>query len=400
MTDITGLITGGVVLAAGGMIAYALKEVPFKIYKYVRDKTVYSVTVYQNDELFDIIEQWMFDNYGQHYQDVEAALSPIYTDMPTTSERPPQKELRFKQEENFFTAVISGKRIFVSKSKEKLDKAQSLRDIYYRKYIIRGFRAKNEINNLLSGIVDKYNEKQKKGVVKVYTNNSWGEWICVNDVSVKPFSKVVLEDHQKTLITHDLDQFAASKSWYKERSIRHKRGYLFYGSPGNGKTTIAMAISEYLNKDVYVMNLNSFENDGYLIRAFSMLNSNVVLLIEDIDRAFVQRENKESKVSFSTLLNSFDGALCRDGMITVITTNHIDKLDEALIRDGRVDVRMEIKNPTPEIAKQYVESFYDIRLSMNFGDLNMSMSSIQELCIKNKDNSLAVINHLSNKKSA
>lgn len=394
--DIAQLVISGVVLASGGAVVYLLRDIPKRLYKYAQTKTVYSVTIYQNDELFDILEEWLFLHYNKQYRDVEASLSQ--NDNPPGMvflDRPPQKKLRLKQEENFFIAKINGKSVFISKSKEKLDKAQSLRDIYYRKYILRGFRAKDQINGLLEKIVADYNLKIQKGVLKVYTNNSWGDWICINDITVKPFSKVVIPKEQKDAIVNDLDKFIVAQEWYKERGIRHKRSYLLHGSPGNGKTSIGMAIAEYLNRDIYVLNLNSLENDSYLIKSFSQLGKNIVLLVEDIDRAFSKRDNVESKISFSTVLNSFDGALCRDGIITVVTTNHIEQLDEALIRDGRIDMKQEIVNPSADQVKEYLELFYGIKIVTEISDLNIPMSSVQEFCIKNKENSLAAITHFS-----
>lgn len=390
--DIQTLVISSLVLAAGGMVVFVIKDVPVKIFNWAKRKSLYTVSIYQHDELFDVVEDWFFAHYKNRYNDVEAVLN--YKEQPVIIGGP-NKELKFKQEENFFIAKVSGKRILISKSKEKLDKAVSLRDIYYRKYIIRGFMAKKEINDLLTQIVKEYNDKSKSGIIKVFTNNSYGDWVCVNDISVKSFDLVVLEPLLKKSIVSDIDEFIDSQDWYKKRSIRHKRGYLFHGSPGNGKTTLAMAIAEHLNRDIYVMNLNALQDDGCLIRAFSNIGKNIVLLVEDIDRAFSKRENKDSKISFSSLLNSFDGATCRDGIITVVTTNHLEQLDPALTREGRMDVKHEIKNPSDQQVKEYLELFYEIKIAIGIQNNGHSMSYIQEYCIKNKDNSLAAISHFS-----
>lgn len=398
MTDILPLITSGILLASGGLVAYVIKDIPRKIFAYGKRKTLYSVTVYQQDELFEVLEEWLFDHYRNHYKDVEATL--YFDERKSNPNERPTKELKFRQEENFFIAKINGKSIFISKSKEKLDKAQSIREIFYRRYVVRGWMAKEEINTFLETIVADYNKKNKKGLLKVFTNNTWGEWTCIHDITVKSFDRVIMKQDEKKMLLNDIDNFIAASDWYKDRGIRYKRGYLFHGSPGNGKTTIASAISEYTGRDIYILNLNSLESDGALIRAFSSIGRNVVLLIEDIDRAFAKRENIDSKVSFSSVLNSFDGVLCRDGIITVITTNCIDKLDEALIREGRIDLRFQIDDPLPEQVTEYIEKFYGVKIANQIEANGHSMSYVQEYCIRNKDNSLAAINHFAKQKIA
>lgn len=396
--DLQTLFASGLLVAAGGLVGYVLRDLPKKLYEFIRRKTMYNVTVYQQDELFDILEHWLFENYRNRYNDVEATL--YFDERNMAPGQIPEKELRFKQEENFFIANIDGKRIFISKTKEKLDKAQSLREFYYRRYILKGFQAKDQINGFLQQIVKEYNINRKKGLLRVYTNDSWGNWCLVHDAPVKQFSKVILPNQLKKSLIDDLEGFASSAEWYRERSIRYKRGYLFYGPPGNGKTTIATSIADYLNRDIYIINLNAFENDGYLIAAFTKLQKNVVLLIEDIDRSFSGRDNIGSKISFSGMLNSLDGVLCKDGIVTVITTNHIEKLDEALIRDGRMDLKIELLNPSESEIKDYMEAFYGVKISIPIAAGDHSMSYIQEYCIRNKDNSLAAINHFARQKTA
>src|SRR5207253_2725559 len=68
-----------------------------------------------------------------------------------------------------------------------------------------------------------------------------------------------------------------------------------------------------------------------------------ILLLEDIDCAFVKRKRasgKEGELTFSGLLNALDGVASPEGRIVVMTTNHVDKLDPALIRPGRADVKL------------------------------------------------------------
>jgi chaperone BCS1 len=76
--------------------------------------------------------------------------------------------------------------------------------------------------------------------------------------------------------------------------------------------------------------------------------SRSILLLEDVDAAFVGRSAADgtassSRITFSGLLNAIDGVAAQEGRVLFMTTNHVEKLSEALVRPGRVDVRLEFK---------------------------------------------------------
>lgn len=136
---------------------------------------------------------------------------------------------------------------------------------------------------------------------------------------------------------------------------------LLYGSPGTGKTSFIHALAGELALNIYVINLSSKNlTDDSLADLISLAPAQCLLLIEDIDAAFVQRESKDgsSQVTFSGLLNSVDGVSAQEGRLLCLTTNHLERLDEALIRPGRVDVRAHFGKATQSQVKELFIRFY------------------------------------------
>jgi chaperone BCS1 len=97
-----------------------------------------------------------------------------------------------------------------------------------------------------------------------------------------------------------------------------------------------------------------------------------IICLEDVDTMFdsldeagntavtgMRRQmRKNSTLSFSGLLNAIDGLASQEGCILVMTTNHPEKLDPAFIREGRIDVSIEIKNASREQLKNMFLRFY------------------------------------------
>jgi chaperone BCS1 len=112
-------------------------------------------------------------------------------------------------------------------------------------------------------------------------------------------------------------------------------------------------------------------------------------VFEDVDVYFNGRKNNNPNgVSFSMLLNCLDGEFSKDGTIVIMTTNHVENLDSALIRPGRIDVKLEISNPKKIEIVEYLKNFYEVDEIIGFDDYidsAISMVKIQDICLVNKD---------------
>ena len=85
------------------------------------------------------------------------------------------------------------------------------------------------------------------------------------------------------------------------------------------------------------------------------------VLTQDVDAAFVQREASDRRathVTFSGLLNALDGVAAGEERILFMTTNHLDRLDPALIRPGRVDVTHNIGAASPSQLRRMFLKFF------------------------------------------
>lgn len=123
----------------------------------------------------------------------------------------------------------------------------------------------------------------------------------------------------------------------RDMGIPFRRGYLLYGYPGTGKSSFIRALAGELKVHLCLVSLNDKNmTDEDLNSLLNNAPPRSILLLEDVDAAFAQRDNGEtaSRVTFSGLLNALDGVGSQEGKILFMTTNKINLLDPALIRPG------------------------------------------------------------------
>ncbi|KAI9758776.1 MAG: hypothetical protein M1835_000533, partial [Candelina submexicana] len=222
--------------------------------------------------------------------------------------------------------------------------------------------------------------------------NTDPEWVRCMSRPPRPLSTVVLDEWQKQAFINDIKEYLhpMCRRWYSNRGIPYRRGYLFHGPPGTGKTSLCFSIAGIFGLKIYVVSLNSksLTEDG-LASLFQTLPSRCIVLLEDIDTAGMtnkrssdsdaSKDDTASKVeavasgdkpadpanpttqqgiSLSALLNIIDGVASSEGRILVMTTNHIEKLDKALLRPGRVDMNIAFGFANPATIRGLFTAIY------------------------------------------
>ncbi|KAJ7940425.1 BCS1 N terminal-domain-containing protein [Mycena leptocephala] len=201
---------------------------------------------------------------------------------------------------------------------------------------------------------------------KLVIHTAWGtEWRPFGKPRRKrPIQSVVLEPGMAEKIEEDIKAFLARRQWYADRGIPYRRGYLLHGPPGSGKTSFIQALAGSLSYDICLLNLSERGlADDKLNHLLSNAPERSFVLIEDVDAAFNKRiqttaDGYQSSVTFSGFLNAIDGVASGEERVIFMTTNHVEQLDPALIRPGRVDFSALVNNASPIQARTLFERFY------------------------------------------
>lgn len=181
-------------------------------------------------------------------------------------------------------------------------------------------------------------------------------------------SSVVLDKGIGERILADCKDFINNSQWYADRGIPYRRGYLLYGPPGCGKSSYITALAGELEYGICLLNLSERGlTDDRLNHLLNVAPEQSIILLEDIDAAFASREHVTqqsaayeglNRVTFSGLLNCLDGVASTEARIIFMTTNYLDRLDPALIRPGRVDLKEQVGFCSEHQLQEMFKRFY------------------------------------------
>ncbi|KAJ3673869.1 hypothetical protein LUZ60_005861 [Juncus effusus] len=198
--------------------------------------------------------------------------------------------------------------------------------------------------------------------LRLYTNLSrsrqiHASWCHVAFSHPATFDSLAMDIVKKKEIINDLIAFSKGKEYYGKIGKPWKRGYFIYGPPGTGKTTMISAMANLLGYDVYDLDLSQIHDNSTLRKLLLEISNKSILVIEHLDhlqgllcndgkrKAREDREEEESEITFSGLLSYIDGLWSAQGegvLLAVFTACHVDKIDPALIRKGRMDVHVKL----------------------------------------------------------
>lgn len=225
---------------------------------------------------------------------------------------------------------------------------------------------KEKAISLLENFVKDANDHANKSYEQIVQISSYntnnGGWTNLSNLPSRGIETIYLDRVEKDKIINDVERFHSRKELYKKYGIPYKRIYLFEGPPGTGKTSLIFAIASRFKHNISIINFNQQLDDHMFMKAINRMNDNCILVLEDIDALFATREERtktnNSSVTFSGLLNMLDGFGRKDKMLVFMTTNHFDRLDDALKRPGRIDYILSFTFCKKEQIKEMYSMFF------------------------------------------
>ena len=196
-----------------------------------------------------------------------------------------------------------------------------------------------------------------------------GEWRKTGEVDCAGLRSVALDLLVREFFYKEFTKFVKGKEDCRRLGIPHKLSMILHGLPGSGKTSIIRALAAEFELNICILDLSCI-SDRELMHAVSLVPRNSILLIEDFDSAShlksrqANDDNSGGLLSLANIgtlsgvLNALDGVASLNDVVVMMTTNHLEQIDPALIRPGRIDHVVELPAPGQEAIRDHFIGLY------------------------------------------
>eukprot|EP01117_Protostelium_nocturnum_P017693 TRINITY_DN7249_c0_g1_i1.p1 TRINITY_DN7249_c0_g1~~TRINITY_DN7249_c0_g1_i1.p1 ORF type:complete len:456 (+),score=146.47 TRINITY_DN7249_c0_g1_i1:162-1529(+) len=321
-----------VVMFIGGIVA-TISMAYSQLYDYMYKRFVVSLEVTNDHPSFHWLQRWIekqsffSDTRNVAIKEINYNEDLIAMNMDNNIVQP----IEFAPASGDHYFIYKGKYIWMTKSiQNRMDREDK------RTIVLRSFDSStNNLQEIMEECRAMEIERLKSTVVVMNPQDVY--WNHTTHKTKRSMHSVVLDSAMKESILTDISTFLSSKTWYVERGLPYRRGYLFHGPPGCGKSSILLALAGHFGLNLCCFSASKMD-DGQLISLLQNVPPRSAVLMEDVDCIFSGRKQEDFKgISFSAFLNAIDGVGAAEGRIMFLTTNHPERLSKALIRPGRVD---------------------------------------------------------------
>lgn len=317
-----------VTLMAVGAAMYLLREIPMRLLHAIGWAATVTLTVNNDDPCFDWINEWLATHaYAKRARTLKVETGRESNDHWTVS---PGYGTHWFWDRGL---VIITRNVVESKS------------VSWRRQESFVIRTIGRTQGQIRKIIDYANFVQKQANSVGIRMWLGGAWTRLQGKNKRSFDTVYLPDATKNELIDCTRWFFEGPEWFLKRGVPYRQGFLFFGPPGTGKTTVVIALASEFGKPIYILNLSTIKDDNELLMSLSMVPQGAIVLIEDVDAAKASEVRTEDAtavvvdkgVTLSGLLNAIDGVAAPEGRLLIMTTNHPDKIDPAVIRSARID---------------------------------------------------------------